>query len=167
MVDASSFRRLGPGVHYSGDSLPIGELRVRNKAKECHCTVCSSNTILKDTQKAHYDLDPSEYEKDFEDAQYALCPPRVLGFHVAKKSWVELKVTNVKDISQRTDSKAFENLQLAKPHKDLLRKLVASHWSKQTDDARNKMVDLMKGKGEGLIVLLYGMSRSDGEHAPC
>lgn len=144
----------------------MGELRVLNRAKECHCGTCSDNIFLKDSQKPHYNLDPGECKKDFDDTQYAICPPRVLGFHVAKKSWVELKVTKVRDISQKKESKAFENLQLAKLHKELLRKLVISHWSKQEDNERKKMVDLMKGKGEGLIILLYGMGRSDGEHAP-
>jgi hypothetical protein len=43
----------------------------------------------------------------------------------------------------------------SKKSKELLRELVMSHWNKKRSDNKGKMQDLMKGKGESLVILLY------------
>ena len=161
MVDTLSFRDYGPGKHYrQKNQLPVGTMRFWNDVKACRCSICQQNPDLSENQKAHYDLEPSEIHKEFSEAtQYMLCPPRVLGYHISRKRWVELKVTEVKDAKQKTDPKAFNRLQMGSPKsKELLRSLVVSHWDKKRDESGTKVQDLMKGKGESLVILLYGKS---------
>ncbi|KAH7128015.1 hypothetical protein B0J13DRAFT_143063 [Dactylonectria estremocensis] len=159
VIDALSFRDYGPGKHYQHkNQLPMGSLRFWKQTKACRCSVCQENFELNESQRSHYDLEPDKIREEFSDpTQYLLCPPRVLGYHLSRKRWVELKVTEVKDIKQRVDTSAFDYLQMESvKSKELLKSLVMSHWNTKRSDNKGKMQDLMKGKGESLVILLYG-----------
>lgn len=159
MIDALSFRDYGPGKYYQHkNQLPMGNLRFWKQTKACRCSVCQENFELNESQRSHYDLEPHQIREEFADpTQYLICPPRVLGYHLSRKRWVELKVTEVKDIKKRVDTSAFDYLQMESvKSKELLKSLVMSHWNTKRSDSKGKMQDLMKGKGESLVILLYG-----------
>ncbi|KAI0150199.1 hypothetical protein GGR57DRAFT_504537 [Xylariaceae sp. FL1272] len=93
----------------------------------------------------------------FFDEQYLICPPRILGYHLMEKKWVELQVTEVSDIGKSQFANAFIVLQLAEGKENLIRDLVQGLTNdKQKDTPRNRMNDLAKGKGEDLVILLHG-----------
>ncbi len=158
MIDALSFRDYGPGKLYNDkNQMPMGTLRFSSNTKACRCSICQHNFALNANQRSHFDLDPDHFADEFEDVlQYLLCPPRVLGYHLSQKAWVELKVKNVRDITQRVDTSPFDSLQMESTRiKGLLKRLVMSHWKKRNGNKR-RMQDLIKGKGESLVILLYG-----------
>jgi len=157
MVDFGSYVQHGPS-----ESIPIGELTLADEDEddECRCAVCMADGGPKDNQK--YDWDANDGTKEnFCREQYLICPPRVLGYHLMEKKWVELRVDRVQDIEKRQMTNAFDKLQLTQKKKDLIRELVWSHTNDkimEMSSPRSKMNDLTKGKGEGLVILLHGMS---------
>lgn len=158
MIDALSFRQHGPGKHYQRpQQMPMGKVRF-SSIEECRCAICQQNDFLAESQRTTYDMEPEYVEKGFkEEMQYLICPPRVLGFHLSSKRWVELKVDSVQEAERIVDTGAFENLKMESyKSKALLKNLVTSHWKKRRSDNKGKMRDLIKGKGESLVILLYG-----------
>ncbi|KAL8791720.1 MAG: hypothetical protein Q9195_005657 [Heterodermia aff. obscurata] len=117
----------------------------------CRCSECMGNERLKDNQKAHFDHVKPSWE--WEEYQYLISPPRLLGYHLTTKQWVELAVDKVKDIKILKDPSAFKSLELPKTQKSLIESLVRCHGVKDED---RSMRDLMKGKGNGLVILLHG-----------
>jgi len=89
-----------------------------------------------------------------DETQYLICPLRVLGYHLETRTWLELESDNIKDIIHLKSEEAFNQLELVKPQKDLIRDLVQSH----TSGTRKKplMQDIMNEKGKGLVILLHG-----------
>jgi len=61
---------------------------------------------------------------------------------------VEFDITKIEDVSWNKE--AFENLVLPSSHKTLLQSLVEAHRHKHGID------DFIRGKGQGLIVNLFG-----------
>jgi SpoVK/Ycf46/Vps4 family AAA+-type ATPase len=83
--------------------------------------------------------------------QRLLCPPRVFGFAVRQKIWVQMLVDGVGDISTKEHQAVWDKLELDKKSKEYLKSLVTEHAKpNQTVD------DLIPGKGNGLVVLLHG-----------
>lgn len=154
MVDFESYLRHGPN-----EPIPMGELIIKDEDDddECRCPKCRDDGGPKDNQR--YDWDGVDEKACFQDDQYLICPPRVLGYHLMEKKWVELLVDNLQDIDNHRDTSAFDKLQLAPKQKKLIRELVQSHTNDKTHSAqspRRQMEDLTKGKGEGLVILLHG-----------
>ena len=59
----------------------------------------------------------------------------------------------VRDIQILKDPSAFARLEMPKSQKSLIESLVRCHGVKDED---RSMRDLMKGKGNGLVILLHG-----------
>ena len=149
MVDFESYIQHGPPfIKYP----PIGDLVFVDDAEDtCKCSVCIGNDRLRDNQKPRYDRNTAEDK--WEETQYLICPPRVLGYHLKSRRWVELDVDKVHDIAKLKDESSFNDLQLNKTQKDLIKRLVSCH---AVADEDRSMRDLMKGKGNGLVILLHG-----------
>ena len=64
-----------------------------------------------------------------------------------------MDVDKVDDIAKLKDESSFNDIQLNKTQKYLIKRLVSCHGV--TDEDRS-MKDLMKGKGNGLVILLHG-----------
>jgi hypothetical protein len=77
-----------------------------------------------------------------------LLPPKVKGFNIREKKWHDLEVGRIRGVPWNT--KAFESLVLPEKTKKLIRALVTKQL------AVEKSTDLIKGKGNGLIILLHG-----------
>lgn len=149
MVDFESYLQHAPDVKTHG---PLGEAEFSRSENECHCGSCQNNHLLIENQRKNYDdWDP---KKSFSDEQYLICPPRVLGYHLESRTWVELDVERLATISQPVSDSAFKKLQLQKALKDLIRNLVQSHTS--GTGKKPLMEDIVKGKGQGLVILLHG-----------
>lgn len=108
-------------------------------------------------------LEPSL--SDLED-YLMLLPFRVYGYAILNRKWFPLNINMVSDITpdqMQTTSKGYEDLILPPGHKKLLQAIVKNQVRdpKQTSDEREEdsdkfQMDIVKGKGEGLIILLHG-----------
>jgi hypothetical protein len=149
MVDFESYLQHAPDAQKHG---PMGEVEFSSLDNECHCGSCLNNELLKANQRKKYDKwDPKD---PFSDEQYLICPPRVLGYHLDSRTWLELDVEKLQIISQPVSDSAFTKLQLQKALKILIRQLVQSHSS--GTGKKPLMEDIVKGKGQGLVILLHG-----------
>lgn len=150
MVDFNSYIQHGPPfIRFP----PMGDINyIDDEEATCKCTSCIQNENLKGNQKTHYD--GVKQDENWEDIQLLICPPRILGYHLKGKRWVELDVENIKTIGKLRDDSAFASLQLNKGQKTLIEKLVNNHASVTEKDP--SMGDHMQGKGNGLVILLHG-----------
>ncbi|EPE26297.1 P-loop containing nucleoside triphosphate hydrolase [Glarea lozoyensis ATCC 20868] len=96
-----------------------------------------------------------------------LLPPRVYGYAMLHHKWFPLDINLIEDItevqSQRIRS-GLENLVLPKGHRMLLQALIKNQvgtpkkTSGNSDDEMDEFsMDVVKGKGKGLIILLHGV----------
>ena len=150
MVDVVSYLQHAPNASVYA---PIGDMQFSSNDDECNCGSCMSNVPLRQNQRRDFDRWDGHEEPDDEE-QYLLCPPRVLGYHLETRTWLELSVDDIKVIENTTSDKAFEGLQLHQDHKDLIKQLVQSHSS--TTNKKPIMEDIVKDKGKGLVMLLHG-----------
>jgi hypothetical protein len=121
---------------------------------------------LRDRLKSYYDgIGPDESGEwpCFEDTQLIICPPRVQGYALEKKSWVQMLVDRVKVIKETKDETAFSRLLLPDDPKGevktLIQSLVQYHASASMDKRTGvpgQLRDLVEGKGQGLVILLHG-----------
>jgi SpoVK/Ycf46/Vps4 family AAA+-type ATPase len=150
MVDFESYLQHAPKIRKYG---PMGDAIFSKDDDECRCASCMNNQALKDNQKMSYDNYNST--KEFMDEiQYLICPPRVLGYHLDSRTWLELESAKMVDIKHIQSKEAFDKLELATTQKNLIRELVESHTS--GNGKKPLMEDIMKEKGKGLVILLHG-----------
>lgn len=96
---------------------------------------------------------------ELNDDDKRLLPRRVFGFVLRSRTWASISIHLVRDLPIKQDG--FDQLVLPDGHRDLVRALVKTHsrgsrpayGSVETDH----QVDLVKGKGKGLIILLHGV----------
>lgn len=136
----------------------MGDLEYSETFEECHCRNCLDNVLLSENQRLDFDIDSSKINEKFDSLQYLICPPRVLGFHLEDKRWVELRVSSVKDVAKKDIEDAWTHLEIALENKDLIKDLVRSHISGRKKDKDRYMDDWYQGKGAGLVIMLYGMA---------
>jgi hypothetical protein len=79
--------------------------------------------------------------------------PCVIGFSLTAKAWGDCLVDGLEDILFSED--VFDRLVLPEDRKRLIKALVKNSSPKASGDAHN-FQDLIKGKGEGTVFLLYG-----------
>ena len=92
------------------------------------------------------------------EEDYLVCPCWVYGYVLRSRKWVKLDVSLVEDIEKR--GSGFDSLVLPDGHKETLLALVQTH-SKVTKlenglQVESRQMDLVRGKGKGLIILLHG-----------
>ena len=118
----------------------------------------SSTTLLGFHQNI---LDPS-----LSDDQVMLLPVRVYGYAMLNRKWFPLNINLVSDITlgqAHITAARYEDLVLPDGHKKLLQAIVKNQVRdpKQTRSGRKGdfdefQMDVVKGKGKGLIILLHG-----------
>jgi hypothetical protein len=86
---------------------------------------------------------------DLSEKDLILCPPFLLGFSLITKKWCRFYVDNVQPLQLNT--KAFDELQIAEAHKQLIQAMVEDHV-----EGNDKFDDVIAGKGKSLIFLLHG-----------
>ena len=158
------------------DSENLGDRRENFESVPCgvdRCNICtdiSNDFYVEYTRRAEYvkgnDLLQCCKAHELTDDHFLLLPLRVYGYELQDRKWHALYVDQVEDIVPLPHN-AFNGLVLEDSHKKLIEALVKN----QTRDAlqntngdghvlgsSNKHVmDLVPGKGRGLIVLLHGV----------
>ncbi|RPA89391.1 hypothetical protein L873DRAFT_1849319 [Choiromyces venosus 120613-1] len=104
-------------------------------------------------------LDEAQEQKQLGDSLIILLPARIFGFVLRSRKWTSLDVTLMHEVPSRKEG--FNTLVLPKGHRDLIEALVQTHFrgSRPTSGTvfdREHEVDLIRGKGKGLIILLHG-----------
>ena len=138
------------------------------------CT-CSSTCSLRFTRDYHQDytddkqqtadyfskmkpvLQPGDDLEQPSEEDEILLPYYVFGFVLRSRRWAKLHVSNIEDIEYNS---SFEKLVLPRGHTKTIKALVQDHsrGPKSEKDSQDVEVtmDLVKGKGKGLIILLHG-----------
>jgi hypothetical protein len=93
----------------------------------------------------------------FTDEEYLIMSNRVYGFVLRTRRWAELDLAYISEFKAKPNGvnptkSAFDDLVLPAGHKDVILSLVAQHFR----DEEHHDVDIFRGKGKGLIVLLHG-----------
>lgn len=174
MVDHLSYFQYGPSIARNG------LLEPSLLDWDCKCTDCKENEGLAGNYRTSFDEKRmTETTTHWDDEQYMLCPPRVLGYVLRDKQWAQLQVTFLRPIPLEDDKNAWnDRLRLADDStrgfnpkdmstKQLLFDLVRSHISavpSSTEDSRDpedkflEVDDIVPDKGKGLVILLYGVT---------
>ncbi|OJJ42682.1 hypothetical protein ASPZODRAFT_137069 [Penicilliopsis zonata CBS 506.65] len=101
------------------------------------------------------------------DDELVIMSYRVFGFVLRNRKWANLDLSYLTDIHppQNEDKKetkpkpvtAFDQLVLEDGHKSMIVSLIAQHFrDKKITSEQGEQVDIVKGKGKGLILLLHG-----------
>ncbi|KAF1989440.1 hypothetical protein K402DRAFT_272627 [Aulographum hederae CBS 113979] len=150
---------------FSGAPPRIGVESLANELDDCICTDCRSDNRYREQFKWHYDDKEGRFDEEWEEMQYMLCPPRVLGYVLKEKRWAQLSVDNLVEIPPSDDKiQTMEGLHLGgtddgKERKNLLVGLVEHHGAKEAKSGENEgygLNDITADKGKGLVILLYG-----------
>ncbi|KAF5700466.1 aaa family ATPase [Fusarium mundagurra] len=96
---------------------------------------------------------------DVPDREYLLLlPDRVFGYVLDNHKWASLRVGSTDEGDQpllpiATDEDPWKQLYLPTQHKEIIRSLLEQKFQ---NSAENENMDLVRGKGHGLIILLHG-----------
>ncbi len=102
------------------------------------------------------------YHDKLSNEALMLLPPRVYGFSLLDRKWYAFDIGLVDDI--KDTHQGFEHLVLPEEHKKIMQALVQHHTKapapvtaeSETRDQEFSM-DVIRGKGRGLIILLHGV----------
>lgn len=114
----------------------------------------SENTFFEDYKTV---LTPTIDPEDLNNDDKVLLPPFVYGFVLQSRKWAKFHIDR---ISEATYTSGFDDLVLPPGHKETVRALVATHArlprsvGGRSNDQQS--MDLVKGKGKGLVILLHG-----------
>ncbi|KAK4083702.1 uncharacterized protein Triagg1_1364 [Trichoderma aggressivum f. europaeum] len=111
----------------------------------------------------------------FSDEELVIMSYRVFGFVLRNRKWAQLDLTYLTEVRETTTvdpvtgqrvedgntgkekETAFDQLVLESGHKDMIISLITQHFKdKQAKAAQMEQVDIVRGKGKGLILLLHG-----------
>ena len=99
-----------------------------------------------------------ESDSELTEQDYLVCPCWVYGYVLRSRKWVKLEVSLVDDIKESENG--FDSLVLPEGHKETLLALVKTHSQGRSLElgikTENRQMDLVRGKGKGLIILLHG-----------
>jgi hypothetical protein len=100
------------------------------------------------------------------DLQTRLLPGRVFGYVMRNRKWFVLNVDLLKDVVDLSANRMlfrtrYEDLVLPRGHKKLLQALIAHYTGDKGSGSSSRIdatlaMDVVHGKGEGLIILLHG-----------
>ncbi|KAI8718086.1 Protein MSP1 [Fusarium sp. LHS14.1] len=105
------------------------------------------------------------------DDELIIMSHRVFGFVLRDRTWAQLDVDYLSDVtdnseggisasgddSDEEDQTAFGRLILPKGHRQMVLSLISQHFrNKASQKGRDEQVDIVRGKGKGLIILLHG-----------
>lgn len=155
MVDFESYFRYGPAF------AQVGSLTPNNDHAECACSECRENEGLRARYRTRFDEETSQIDK-WEEEQFMLCPARVLGYILRDKQWAQLQVTLLQEIQKDPSNPWTSRLKLAdgEETKNMILDLVNGHGTNgpTREEDGLEVDDIVKGKGKGLVILLYGLT---------
>ncbi|KAL8957512.1 MAG: hypothetical protein Q9193_005236 [Seirophora villosa] len=90
---------------------------------------------------------------DLLNEEYALLPPRLLGYVPAKRIFAQFAVKHLSPVEDRDKDQVWNSdLILNEDKKKMIRTLVENH----AEMAHKRVPDIVEGKGNGLVILLHG-----------
>lgn len=99
-----------------------------------------------------------ESDNELTEEDYLVCSCWIYGYVLRSRKWVLLEVSFVEDLKER--GTGFDSLVLPEGHKETLLALVQTHSKGKNLEvgfkAESRQMDLVRGKGKGLIILLHG-----------
>ncbi|KAK7964340.1 hypothetical protein PG988_011314 [Apiospora saccharicola] len=131
---------------------------------------CGSDLTFKDWEMDQADLDSFVHEngrlfagrdgKDLSEEDFMLLPTWVHGFVLRTRRWATIRISDLSEVKFDND---FENLMLPEENKTTIQALVKTHENARgifvdasTSGSVGSGIDLVRGKGSGLILLLHG-----------
>lgn len=173
IIDNFSFLQSEQNTMKHNKMPPLGK-KIPSQEPGCLCPVCRTSLI----QQWRPDpmLEPTEAGLRFaeDDTRLQLLPPRLLGFALKEKVWGQFLVDKITRIVPKDDEKRegpfWADLELEKESKELLWAFMQQHKVTATlrptnkggnsglevSDAKAKSIDIIEGKGQGLVILLHG-----------
>jgi hypothetical protein len=139
---------------------------------------CGSDCIFKDLEMDELDLSTYLREnsrlleprkgQDLSEEERILLPHWVYGFVLRTRQWITLRIEDLSEVKFEND---FDELLLPDRHKQTVQALVKTHENARSKSSTGTSsvgagLDLVKGKGTGLIILLHGepgRCRSSGQ----
>ena len=147
------------------DPLPTGTVGsfVTDGVDDSLVDIDRRSTFLSSTDILQYHTLGSQ---EIPETQLRLLPDRVCGYAMRNRRWLILRVELLNDVADFSFDKApfrtrYEDLVLPRGHKKLLQALVTYYIrdkesSPSFHDSQQFTMDVVHGKGEGLIILLHG-----------
>lgn len=88
-----------------------------------------------------------------------LLPSRIFAYVLRDRKFVQLVVQRLQPLKKSAD--AFNYLKINSRHKDIIQSLVEEHFQRKSSDREGGVdfdnIDLIRGKGKGLFILLFGV----------
>lgn len=98
------------------------------------------------------------YSNRLTEDDLILLPDRVCGFDLHRRRFALFDVKRLQSVEMQTEG--WKDLKLLRGHKDMVQAQVQNHFADKSLRARQQTqtsdLDLVRGKGEGLIILLHG-----------
>jgi hypothetical protein len=119
----------GAYYQHASANIPLGSLEPSVRESECGCSTCQKNDVLRKTLKFDYDKVEATVPLDkWEEEQFLICPPRVMGYSMRHSHWAQLQVEEVKTAVIDRDEDTFDHkLFLNKDTKKIIKDLVVNH----------------------------------------
>lgn len=129
---------------------------------------CGSDYVFKDLAMRYFEINRADSDisgilrprraEDLKQEDIILLPSWVHAFVLRSRQWVTL---NTADLSEVQFDNNFDELMFSPSHKKTIVALVETHENGRTDSTQGHhsvgpALDLVKGKGAGLIILLHG-----------
>lgn len=173
IIDNFSFLESEQNTMKHNNMPPLGK-KIPTIPPVCLCPVCKASETQQWNQGPM--LDSVEAGKKFaqSETRLQLLPPQILGFALKEKVWGQFLVENVtrsmlKDIKDR-EGPFWKDLELEKESKELLWAFMQQHKvtatlsgtnkgtgvDAATSGVKSKTIDIIEGKGQGLVILLHG-----------
>lgn len=114
-------------------------------------------------KRSHFDGEPKEKNRSnsVPEEALSLLPKRVFAYALRERKYVAADVSKLRIISPQEG--VFEELEIPKNYKRLVRGLVSEHFEKKSLEKKMRASgveaftqDLIGGKGKGLVILLHG-----------
>ena len=90
-------------------------------------------------------------DAEFSNEDFTICPASIIAFSLDNQEWCSIGVAHLKPKEWRPSS--FDRLVLDQEKKDILKGLVKANSRRAQS---KKSVDIIDGKGEGVVLLLHG-----------
>jgi hypothetical protein len=130
----------------------------------CYDAGCCSNDLIQSDHQwddflynNYFTTENPGYLQPFPDGtdlgeDRLLLPFSVFGFVLRSRKWAILDIELLRDV---TYDNSWDDLVISDEHKEKVLALVESHTGKKSKENTHNM-DLIQGKGKGLIILLHG-----------
>ncbi|KAL6721020.1 hypothetical protein ACLMJK_000120 [Lecanora helva] len=150
VIDFRSFREYGPREARNGSLSP-------QYGTPCNCSLCMSEESKKWMARfgQHNNQESLGVQENMID--YALLPPRALGFALKGKLWGQFLITEIEKFESMAADSTFDRDLIFPEGKDdrnkrILKDLIVHHGNQSF----KPITDSINGKGQGLVLLFHG-----------